>query len=91
MTAQVSGAAALPAVVERVLRDFVTASREAFGSELRAVVLFGSAAEGRLRLSSDVNVVLVLRGFDAATAERLAEPMRTARAAINLRALFLLE
>ena len=81
----------LPATVERVLREFVDATREAFGPELRAVVLYGSAAEGRLRPTSDVNVVVVLAAFDRARADRLREPLRLAQAAVRLTAMFLLE
>lgn len=39
----------LPAVVARVLDDFVAAAREAFADDLVSIVLFGSAAEGALR------------------------------------------
>jgi len=62
--------------VQEVLGDFVEAARGAFGPDLRAVVLYGSAAEGRLRATSDVNVILVLGTFDRARAEALREPMR---------------
>ena len=39
----------LPAPAARVLEEFVEAARQALGAHLRAVVLVGSAAEGRLR------------------------------------------
>lgn len=81
----------LPAPVDRVLGDFVGAAREALGEDLRSVVLFGSAAEGRLRPTSDVNLILVLRAFPPAAADRLREPLRLARAAGRLRVMFLLE
>jgi predicted nucleotidyltransferase len=81
----------LPDPVGRVLEDFVEAAREAFGSDLRSVVLFGSAAEDALRPTSDVNTVVVLRAFDRAKADRLREPLRVAYAAVRLRAMFLLE
>ena len=45
----------LPDVVARVLDDFVAAAREAFGDDLVSIVLFGSAAEGALRATSDVS------------------------------------
>src|SRR5689334_16906043 len=38
----------LPAVVNTVLEDFVATLVQAAGSQLAAVILFGSAAEGRL-------------------------------------------
>jgi predicted nucleotidyltransferase len=80
----------LPADVARTLDDFVAAAREAFGDALESVVLFGSAAEGALRATSDVNVILVLAAFERARADRLREAFRAAHAAIDLRAMFLL-
>ena len=80
----------LPSPVGRVLDDFVEAAREAFGPDLRSVVLFGSAAEGALRPTSDVNVIVVLGAFDRARADRLREPLRVAHAAVRLGAMFLL-
>lgn len=84
-------AGGLDPVVERHLGAFVDAAAAAFGDDLRSVVLFGSAAEGRLRATSDVNLLLVLASFDAPAADRLREPLRVARAAIDLHPMFLLE
>lgn len=81
----------LPASVDRMLADLVTAAREAFGADLKSVVLFGSAAEGRLRATSDVNLILVLRAFEGAAADKLREPLRVARAAVRVIPMFLLE
>jgi len=83
--------AALPRNVTSVLSDFVNSAKEAFGSDLRSVVLYGSGAEGKLRPTSDVNLVLVLAAFNQPQADQLREPLRLAQAAINLRAMFLLE
>jgi predicted nucleotidyltransferase len=73
------------------LDSFVAAARSAFGEDLVSVVLFGSAAEDKLRATSDVNVIVVLRSFDPAKSRALTEPLSLARAAIRLRAMFLLE
>lgn len=81
----------LPPQVTRVLHDFVEAAHSAFGAALRSVVLYGSGAEGRLRATSDVNLLLVLRAFDRAQADQVREPLRVAEAAIRLSAMFLLE
>lgn len=81
----------LPANVSRTLTGFVEAARHAFGTDLRSVVLYGSAAEGRLRTTSDVNTLLVLSAFDRGKADQLREPLRLAYAAIRLTAMFLLE
>jgi len=58
---------------------------------LRSIVLYGSAAEGRLRATSDVNLLFVLRRFDAAAADQFREPFRFAAAAVNVTAMFLVE
>jgi predicted nucleotidyltransferase len=81
----------LPAPVAKMLADFVDAAQRAFGRDLDSVVLYGSAAEGKLRATSDVNVVLVLTAFEKDSADLLREPLRMAQAAVNLRAMFLVK
>lgn len=82
---------ALPEPVGHVLEDFVEAAKDALGPTLRSIVLFGSAAEGQMRPTSDVNVILVLTAFDRVRADRLREPLRLAYAAVRLDAMFLLD
>src|SRR5688572_1936942 len=77
--------------IEHAIRDLVAALREGLGEDLRSVVLFGSAAEDRLRETSDVNAIVVLRRIDAAAAARIADGLRLARAAIRLETMLLLE
>ena len=81
----------LPQNVTSVLTEFVDSAKEAFGPDLRSIVLYGSGAEGKLRRTSDVNVVLVLAAFNQQQADQMREPLRLAKAAINLRAMFLLQ
>jgi predicted nucleotidyltransferase len=81
----------LPPNVARVLPEFVEQARGAFADDLRAIVLYGSGAEGKLRPTSDVNLLLVLSAFDQEKADQLREPLRLAQAEIQLRAMFLLE
>ena len=81
----------LPPNVNRVLTEFVASARTAFDNDLKSVVLFGSGAEGKLRPTSDVNVVVVLSAFEQERADKLREPLRLAQAAIRLQAMFLLE
>ncbi len=81
----------LPPNVQQALRDFVELASAAFGERLRSLVLFGSAAEGHLRPTSDVNVIVILTAFDRAAADELREPLRVAQAAVGLEAMFLLE
>lgn len=67
----------LPAPVDRMLRDFRETACHALGSDLHSIVLFGSAAEGRLRPTSEVNVILVLSHFVQAKVDllRVVSPM----------------
>lgn len=81
----------LPADIERHLQLFVDAANSAFGADLSAVVLFGSAADGQLRATSDVNLLLLLRRFTPEAADHLRQPLRLAHAAIDLQVMFLLD
>ena len=81
----------LPATVARVLDEFVQAARTELGAALHSIVLFGSAAENRIRPTSDVNVAVVLSAFDRTGIDRLRPTVERAHAAIRLEALWLLE
>jgi predicted nucleotidyltransferase len=80
----------VPDDVQRVLDGLIAAARETLGDALRSVVLFGSAAEGRLRATSDVNLLFVLRRFDRSV-DAFREPFRFAQTAVNVNAMFVLE
>lgn len=82
----------LPPAVTQALTEFMAAAVTAFGVEdLIAAVLFGSAAEGRLRPTSDVNLLLVLRRFRGEAAQAIESQLNFARAAVRLRVIFILE
>lgn len=81
----------VPATVRAVLDALVTSTQGAFGDDLASVILYGSAAEGRLRATSDVNILFVLKRFSREKANALREPFRVAQAAANVTAMFLLE
>lgn len=77
--------------VSASLNLFLDAARAAFGGNLRSAVLFGSAAEGMLRPTSDVNLLLVLRAIERPQLDSIREPLRVARAAIKLEPMFILD
>jgi predicted nucleotidyltransferase len=81
----------LPPATARGLTDFVQAAEQHLAGHLKSIVLYGSAAEGRLRPTSDVNLILVLSTFERAGVDALRESLRVAAAAINLNVMFLLE
>jgi hypothetical protein len=81
----------LPAPVAQGLTSFLDSALAIFGAELSSAILYGSAAEGRLRPASDVNLLLILKSFTATQADALRSPFAAAQAAIRLNAMFLLE
>lgn len=81
----------LPQGISEGLAGFLEDAQIAFGSDLVSAVLFGSAAEGKLRGSSDVNLLLLLKRFDRNKADRIREATRVAHASMRLEAMFLLE
>jgi len=81
----------LPKASGVAVTTFVTAARQIFRDNLRSVVLFGSGAEGRLRPTSDINLVLVLSSFDPAKGTAFRSQFSYAESAGRLTAMFLLE
>ena len=81
----------LPENVRRVLDDFINSATEACGGNVMSIVLFGSAAEGRLRPTSDVNLVMVLKKFEVDQMNKLREILRVAYAAIRFNVMFILD
>jgi len=87
---EASALADLPAMVAAVLKTVLATATASLGPELRSVVLFGSAAEGRLRATSDVNLIFVLTRFDQAKIDPIREALRAAQAQAQVSVMFLL-
>ena len=81
----------LPELSGVAVAGFVTAARQAFLDDLRSVILYGSGAEGRLRPTSDINLILVLSSFDPAKAIAVRSQFAYAQSAGRVTAMFLLE
>jgi predicted nucleotidyltransferase len=81
----------LPKVSGVAVTTFVNAARQVFRDDLRSVILYGSGAEGRLRPTSDINLVSVLSSFDPAKATAIRSQFSYAESAGRLTAMFLLE
>ena len=81
----------LPDNVKRSLSDFTNIAIEVCSKNLVSIVLFGSAAEGRLRPTSDVNLILVFKEFDVSQINQIRESLRISYAAIRLSVMFILE
>lgn len=94
MTARVTGqswSTDLPAHVVVALVELIAAAQRSFGDNLRSMVMFGSGAEGRLRVTSDVNLLIILKRFDQAQVDPFRDPMRVAHAAARVTAMFVLD
>ena len=81
----------LPADIAATLEEFRAKSAETFGDSLKSVLLFGSAAEGRLRATSDVNIVMVFSHLDLDRVKAWRSQVELLVAAIDLQPLILLE
>jgi len=81
----------LPADVAGALEEFKNTSVESFGDALKSMLLFGSAAEGRMRATSDVNLLLVFSRIDLERVEQWRSQVEALAAAIDLQPLVLLE
>ena len=82
---------ALPTAVRAWLSQASQALIESLGEDLEALILFGSAAEGLMRASSDVNLLVVIRRFDPERIDRAGGMLQDAAAAVELHPMFCLE
>jgi hypothetical protein len=74
-----------------MLTDLVESAAKSLGDDLRSIVLFGSGAEGRLRATSDLNLLVVLKRFDKDRIDAFRESLRVACVAGRASAMFVLE
>jgi hypothetical protein len=74
---------ALPAAVRSWLSRSSQTLIDSLGEELEALILFGSAAEGLMRASSDVNLLVVLRRFDSDRIDSASAVLQNAAAAVS--------
>ena len=81
----------LPQLVAQGLDQFVESARAAFGADLVSIVLYGSAAEGRLRATSDVNTITVVKSFSKSAAIAIAPAITLLATAMRLETMFVLE
>jgi predicted nucleotidyltransferase len=83
--------AEMPSPTKRAVADLVEAAKQSFQDDLSSVVLFGSGAEGRLRATSDLNLMVVLKRFQQERADKFREPLRLAHVAAQAAVMFVLE
>src|SRR5260370_20480167 len=81
----------LPEVRAVAITNFLESARQGFGDDLRSLILYGSAAEGRLRPTSDINLLLILSAFDPVKANAIRSQFSLANSAAGVKAMFLLE
>ncbi|MCL2778236.1 MAG: hypothetical protein FWD73_09545 [Polyangiaceae bacterium] len=81
----------IPLVVQDTLTYLIETAKSSFRDDLSSIVLFGSGAEGRLRTTSDLNLMIVLKQFQQERVDGFREPMRMAHVAMKAVAMFILE
>jgi hypothetical protein len=81
----------LPERVARIIEEVVESATQALGDTLRSIVLFGSAAENRLRATSDVNLLIVLTRFEPASVDRMRPVLERGHAAVRLAVMWLVD
>ena len=81
----------LPEQVARIIQEVVETATQALGDTLRSIVLFGSAAETRLRPTSDVNLLMVLTRFEPAAVDGMGPVLQRGHAAVRLAVMWLVE
>ncbi len=91
MPQAIAGLHDLPEMSAVAVANFVEAAQQSFGENLHSIVLYGSAAEGRLRASSDINLLLVLTSFDRKNADAIRGQFSLADSVVRLTAMFLLD
>jgi len=91
MTERVAHPEGLPVPVGAILSGFLSSARDALSADLVSAVLFGSAVDGQLGPTSDVNLLLVLSAFSPEKIAGLRDALLAAEAAIKLRVMFLME
>lgn len=80
-----------PADVSDFLADFTDECGRVFDASLRSIVLFGSAAEGRLRLTSDLNLMCVFEDLAPLSIDRIRPLLRQGGELCRLRVMFVLK
>ena len=88
--ATLSSIPGLPPESGDVLNDLISKSRECLGADLISIVLYGSAAEGRLSPTSDINILYVLTCFQQNGIDPLRQTLRTAYSAARVKPMFIL-
>ncbi|MDR2209507.1 MAG: nucleotidyltransferase domain-containing protein [Azoarcus sp.] len=76
--------------LESGLEQLLESAADCLKGDLVSVALFGSAAEDRLRLRSDVNVLFILERFSQTAMDAFRDSLQFAMASLNVRVMFLL-
>ena len=81
----------LPASAARAIEEVVDVATRELGDTLRSIILFGSAAENRLRATSDVNLLIIVTRFDPERVDAMRLVLQGSHAAVRLNVMWLLE
>lgn len=76
--------------IQEMLDNLVGIARRSFENNLQSIILFGSGAEGRLRATSDLNLLFVLTQYNKTQVDSFREPLCMLSATRRARVMFLL-
>ncbi len=74
-----------------MLEPLIAEAKQAFGTELLSITLYGSGAEGRLRKTSDLNLIFVLKRFDREAVKSFSPKLLFAHATQRIDVMWVLE
>jgi predicted nucleotidyltransferase len=77
--------------IEDRIHEFLKDAKHVLADNLVSAVLFGSATEGNLSVSSDINLLLILKTFRQSEVDLIRDSFRSSHALIHLEVMFLLE
>lgn len=72
-----------------LLNSFVSFLKETLPDELVSVVVFGSAAENRIRQNSDINLLVVLKSYQIEKLDKIKSEYRSQHNLIHLSCLYI--
>ena len=81
----------LPSSAAHAITEVVEVATRSLDETLRSIILFGSAAENRLRATSDVNLLVVVTRFDPERVDAMRVVLQGSHAAVRLNVMWLLE
>jgi hypothetical protein len=76
--------------VRTIFCELIDCACKTMGNQLSSIILYGSAAEGKMRATSDINLLFILNQFTSETIDPLRETLRLAQTMANIKVMFIM-